>query len=198
MQEIVIEIMNRFGYLGIGLLIVVETIFPPIPSEVILTFGGFLTTCSKMTIAGVIFVSTTASVASAFLLYGVGRLLDSKFCKRLGFKKEEISDTLKWFDGRGRKAVFFGRCVPIIRSLISIPAGMARMNLAVFTVFTVAGSLIWDTVLVVLGAVAGESWGIITEYLDSCSAFIWIAMGTAAVTFALRVWKKKKKKERVV
>ena len=133
MQEIVIEIMNRFGYLGIGLLIVVETIFPPIPSEVILTFGGFLTTCSKMTIAGVIFVSTAASVASAFLLYGagallspqrLGRLLDSKFCKRLGFKKEEISDTLKWFDGRGRKAVFFGRCVPIIRSLISIPAGM--------------------------------------------------------------------------
>ena len=88
--------------------------------------------------------------------------------------------------------------MPIIRSLISIPAGMARMNLAVFTVFTVAGSLIWDTVLVVLGAVAGESWGIITEYLDSCSAFIWIAMGTAAVTFALRGWKKKKKKEHVV
>ena len=94
MQEIVIEIMNRFGYLGIGLLIVVETIFPPIPSEVILTFGGFLTTCSKMTIAGVIFVSTAASVASAFLLYGagallspqrLGRLLDSKFCKRLGW-----------------------------------------------------------------------------------------------------------------
>ena len=72
---------------------------------------------------------------------------------------------------------------------------MARMNLAVFTIFTVAGSLIWDTVLVVLGAVAGESWGIITEYLDSYSAFVWIVMGTAAVTFALRIWKKKKKKE---
>lgn len=77
MQEIVIEIMNRFGYLGIGLLIVVETIFPPIPSEVILTFGGFLTTCSKMTIAGVIFVSTAASVASAFLLYGAGGTAES-------------------------------------------------------------------------------------------------------------------------
>lgn len=204
MQEIVIEIMNRFGYLGIGLLIVVETVFPPIPSEVILTFSGFLTTCSKMTVTGVIFVSTAASVASAFLLYGagsllspqrLGRLLDSKICKKLGFKKEEISDTLKWFDGQGRKAVFFGRCVPIVRSLISIPAGMARMNLAVFTVFTVAGSLIWDTVLVVLGAVAGESWGIITEYLDTYSALAWIVMGTVAVTFALRVWRKKKKKE---
>lgn len=201
MQEIVIEIMNRFGYLGIGLLIVVETVFPPIPSEVILTFGGFLTTCSKMTVTGVIVVSTAASVASAFLLYGagsllspqrLGRLLDSKICKRLGFKKAEISDTLKWFDGQGRKAVFFGRCVPIVRSLISIPAGMARMNLAVFTVFTVAGSLIWDTVLVVLGAVAGESWGIITEYLDTYSALAWIVMGTVAVTFALRVWRKKK------
>lgn len=203
MQDIVIDIMNQFGYLGIGLLIVVETVFPPIPSEVILTFGGFLTTCTKMTVPGVIFVSTAASVASAFLLYGLGallspqrfgKLLDSNLCRRLGFKKDEIVRTLQWFDGQGRKAVFFGRCIPIIRSLISIPAGMARMKLPVFTLFTVAGSLIWDTVLVVFGAVAGESWGIITKYLDTYSALAWIAIGTAAVTLALRVWKRHKQK----
>lgn len=75
MQNIVIDIMNQFGYLGIGLLIVVETVFPPIPSELILTFGGFLTTCTEMTVIGVILVSTAASVAGAFLLYGLGALL---------------------------------------------------------------------------------------------------------------------------
>ena len=94
MQNIVIDIMNQFGYLGIGLLIVVETVFPPIPSELILTFGGFLTTCTEMTVIGVILVSTAASVAGAFLLYGLGallspqrfeKLLDSRLCRRLGF-----------------------------------------------------------------------------------------------------------------
>ena len=182
MQNIVIDIMNQFGYLGIGLLIVVETVFPPIPSELILTFGGFLTTCTEMSVIGVILVSTAASVAGAFLL-----------CMRLGFKKDEIANTLQWFNGQGRKAVFFGRCIPIIRSLISIPAGMARMKLPVFTLFTVAGSLIWDTVLVTLGAVAGESWNIITEYLDTYSALAWIGIGTFAVTFGLGMWKRKKK-----
>ena len=202
MQNIVIDIMNQFGYLGIGLLIVVETVFPPIPSELILTFGGFLTSCTEMTVIGVILVSTAASVAGAFLLYGLGallspqrfeKLLDSRLCRRLGFKKDEIANTLQWFNGQGRKAVFFGRCIPIIRSLISIPAGMARMKLPVFTLFTVAGSLIWDTVLVTLGAVAGESWNIITEYLDTYSALAWIGIGTFAVTLGLSMWKRKKK-----
>ncbi len=202
MQNIVIDIMNQFGYLGIGLLIVVETVFPPIPSELILTFGGFLTTCTEMTVIGVILVSTAASVAGAFLLYGLGALLspqriekvlDSTLCTRLGITKDEIANTLHWFNGQGRKAVFFGRCIPIIRSLISIPAGMARMKLPVFTLFTVAGSLIWDTVLVTLGAVAGESWNIITEYLDTYSALAWIGIGTFAVTLGLSMWKRKKK-----
>lgn len=130
MQNIVIDIMNQFGYLGIGLLIVVETVFPPIPSELILTFGGFLTTCTEMTVIGVILVSTAASVAGAFLLYGLGallspqrfeKLLDSRLCMRLGFKKDEIANTLQWFNGQGRKAVFSEDAFLLYEALFPFP-----------------------------------------------------------------------------
>lgn len=206
MQEFVLDIMNRFGYPGIGALILIETIFPPIPSELILTFGGFLTTCTDLTVTGVILVSTAASLKGAFLLYALGRLLkpdrlrrlvNSPLCRRLGFQEKNIVDTCQWFERKGKKAVFLGRCVPIIRSLISVPAGMAGMHLGWFTLYTTAGSLIWDTLLVFLGAAAGESWGIIVEYMDACSALVKIAMATLAVTLGIRYWNRRKKKRGV-
>ena len=195
MQELVQNIMNQFGYPGIGLLILVETVFPPIPSEVILTFGGFLTTCTNLTITGVIASSTVASLAGAWLLYGLGRLLNparirslfsGKLAKRLGFQEKEVGDTFGWFEKKGEKAVFFGRCIPIIRSLISIPAGMAGMKAGRFTVYTLAGSLIWDTMLVLIGAMAGESWEIIMEYTDAWSALVKIGAATAGAVALMR------------
>ena len=203
MQELVQNIMNQFGYPGIGLLILVETVFPPIPSEVILTFGGFLTTCTNLTITGVIASSTAASLAGAWLLYGLGRLLNparirslfsGKLAKRLGFQEKEVGDTFGWFEKKGEKAVFFGRCIPIIRSLISIPAGMAGMKAGRFTVYTLAGSLIWDTMLVLLGAMAGESWEIIMEYTDAYSALVKIGAATAGSAALMRFLGKCRKK----
>lgn len=205
MQELVLTIMNRFGYPGIGALILIETIFPPIPSEVILTFGGFLTTCTDLTVPGVILVSTAASLGGAFLLYALGRflkperlhtLVNGPLCRRLGFREEEMGDTCKWFEKKGNRAVLLGRCVPIIRSLISVPAGMAGMHLGRFTLYTIVGSLIWDTLLVLLGAAAGESWEIILEYMDAYSALVKIGMATLAVTAGIRFWNRRKKKAR--
>ena len=207
MQELVQNIMNQFGYPGIGLLILVETVFPPIPSEVILTFGGFLTTCTNLTITGVIASSTVASLAGAWLLYGLGRLLNparirslfsGKLAKRLGFQEKEVGDTFGWFEKKGEKAVFFGRCIPIIRSLISIPAGMAGMKAGRFTVYTLAGSLIWDTVLVLLGAMAGESWEIIMEYTDAWSALVKIGAATAGAVALMRFLGRCRKKKRKI
>ena len=203
MQELVQNIMNQFGYPGIGLLILLETIFPPIPSEVILTFGGFLTTCTRLTVIGVIASSTAASLAGAWLLYGLGRLFgpariqslaSGKLAKRLGFQEKEVGDTFVWFEKKGEKAVFFGRCIPIIRSLISIPAGMAGMKAGRFTVYTLAGSLIWDTMLVLLGAMAGESWEIIVEYTDAWSALVKIGAATAGAVALMRFLEKCRKK----
>ena len=207
MQELVQNIMNQFGYPGIGLLILVETVFPPIPSEVILTFGGFLTTCTNLTITGVIASSTAASLAGAWLLYGLGRLLNparirslfsGKLAKRLGFQEKEVGDTFGWFEKKGEKAVFFGRCIPIIRSLISIPAGMAGMKAGRFTVYTLAGSLIWDTMLVLLGAMAGESWEIIMEYTDAWSALVKIGAATAGAVALIRFLGRCRKKKRTI
>ena len=207
MQELVQNIMNQFGYPGIGLLILVETVFPPIPSEVILTFGGFLTTCTNLTITGVIASSTVASLAGAWLLYGLGRLLNparirslfsGKLAKRLGFQEKEVGDTFGWFEKKGEKAVFFGRCIPIIRSLISIPAGMAGMKAGRFTVYTLAGSLIWDTMQVLLGAMAGESWEIIMEYTDAWSALVKIGAATAGAVALMRFLGRCRKKKRKI
>ena len=133
MESVITGLVSRFGYWGVLLLIAVENIFPPIPSEVILTFGGFLTTCTEMTPPGVILFSTLGSVAGAIVLYGVGRLLapqrlEALLSGRVGrVLKMESADVHKasdWFAAHGWPSVFYCRCIPILRSLISIPAGM--------------------------------------------------------------------------
>lgn len=179
MEAWIIEIMNQFGYIGILLLIMLENIFPPIPSEIILTFGGFMTTYTTMKIWSVILFATIGSVLGAIILYGVGRcftiellekLLDGKIGKMLHFKKEDVSKAVDWFSKWGNKTVFFCRFVPIIRSLISIPAGIAKMNSVNFLILTSMGTFIWNIVLVYLGSIAGASWPTIASYIDTYSS----------------------------
>ena len=185
MQEFIVSVMNRYGYAGVFFLILAENLFPPIPSEVILPFGGFMTTYTSMEVWGVVMFSTVGSVIGAIILYRVGRLLnmqklerilESRACRMLGFEKEKVMKTMGWFEKKGTKAVLFGRCVPIIRSLISIPAGMAEMDRKVFVVYTAVGSAVWNLALVGLGAVLGASWGYIQEavsvWSDGISLFL--------------------------
>ena len=167
MRELVLGLMGEYGNLAVFLLILVENLFPPIPSEVILTFGGVMTVCTDMTPVGVILFSTAGSLAGAVILYSVGRFLPDEvfrklLCGQIGhllhFRLEDVDLAKGWFRERGRSAVFLCRLIPIIRSLISIPAGIARMPFVPFLVFTAAGSLLWNTVLVYAGRIAGDSW----------------------------------------
>lgn len=167
MRELVLELMGEYGNLAVFLLILVENLFPPIPSEVILTFGGVMTVCTNMTPVGVILFSTAGSLAGAVILYSVGRFLPDEvfrklLCGQIGhllhFRLEDVDLAKGWFRERGRSAVFLCRLIPIVRSLISIPAGIARMQFVPFLVFTAAGSLLWNTVLVYAGRIAGDSW----------------------------------------
>lgn len=167
MDSWLINILNEFGYIGITFLIAIENIFPPIPSEIILTFSGFMTTKTTMTPVFVIIFATVGSISGAYVLYYLGRifseeriyaLLDSKIGKLLGFKKESVHKTIVWFQNNGKYGTLFGRCVPVIRSLISIPAGMAQMPLLQFTTYTLLGSLLWNILLVSLGCIMGENW----------------------------------------
>ena len=141
MQEFIIEMMNNFGYFGIFFLIALENVFPPIPSEVILLFGGFMTTYTKLNIAIVIIAATLGSLLGAIVLYYIGKILNKERLKKivsgkigkiLRLKEEDIEKADIWFDTKGQKTVFFCRFIPIVRSLISIPAGMSEMKMQKF------------------------------------------------------------------
>ncbi|NLA33819.1 MAG: DedA family protein, partial [Tenericutes bacterium] len=155
-----IEIMNKFGYFGVLFLIAIENIFPPIPSEVILTYGGFMTQrpTSTLEISGVIFFATIGSLIGALILYYIGKLLNketlikiisSKSGKLLCLKPRDIEKANEWFENQGNKTVFFCRFIPILRSLISIPAGMSNMKFSKFLFYTIVGSIGWNAILVI-------------------------------------------------
>ena len=201
MQEWIINVLNQFGYFGIAALIAIENIFPPIPSEVILTFSGFMTTYTEMNEWMVVLSSTLGSLIGAVLLYEVGslvsqerlaKLLQGKVGKVLRLKPGDVYRAGDWFQNRGYVAVLICRFVPIIRSLISIPAGMAKMKMIPFVVLTIIGSVIWNTVLIWLGSFAGTSWKSVLQILDSY-ALAMLAIGAAVcVVIVLFTYRKKK------
>lgn len=167
MQEFIIQMMNQFGYFGVFFLIALENIFPPIPSEVILLFGGFMTTYTKLNVIGVVIASTLGSLLGAIVLYYIGKILNKERLKKiihgkigkvLRLKASDIDKADHWFDTKGNKTVFFCRFIPIVRSLISIPAGMSEMPMGKFLIYTTVGTMIWNTVLTILGNKVGENW----------------------------------------
>jgi len=202
MQTWIIDIMNQFGYIGITLLIALENIFPPIPSEVILTFGGFMTRHTGLTMWGVIIAATIGSLLGAIVLYGVGwylsaerlgNLLEGKVGQILHFKKEDVFKATDWFNRKGKSTVLFCRCIPVIRSLISIPAGMAKMKLGMFCLLTTIGSLVWNIILVYLGLTAGASWGKVVADTDLYTEIIVIVIGVIAAIVGIIFIKKRGK-----
>lgn len=185
MQEVILTIMNQFGYIGVFLLIAIENIFPPIPSEVILLFGGFMTTYTELHIIGMIIAATLGSLLGAIVLYYIGkifnkerlkRIISGKIGKVLRLKAKDIDYADQWFDTKGNKTVFFCRFIPIVRSLISIPAGMSEMPIPKFLIYTTLGSLIWNSVLVILGNKLGENWTDILSIMDRYSHIVLVLL----------------------
>lgn len=204
MENFIIEIMNKWGYFGTFFLIMIENVFPPIPSELILTFSGFMTIDSKLTILGVIIASTLGSLIGAFILYFIGKLLNketlikivkSKYGKMLRIKPTDIESADKWFDTKGNITVFFCRFIPIVRSLISIPAGMSDMPIIKFFIYTLFGSLIWNTALICVGAFAGDKKDLILQIIDNASHFILIILILVFIGFVIWFYKTKIKKK---
>lgn len=200
MQEIIIEIINQYGYIGVALLIAIENLFPPIPSEIILTFSGFMTTYTEMNVWGVIIAATIGSMAGALILYTIGRafdtqrlerLFDSKLGRLLRLKKEDARIAERWFAKHGNKTVFFCRFIPIVRSLISIPAGAAKMRFSLFFILTIAGTLIWNVVLVFLGRIAGAAWMTVAHYFDVYSMIATVIFIAIIVVVGIVFFKKR-------
>lgn len=195
--------IENFGYLAIILLIAVENIFPPIPSEVILTLGGFLVSGTKLTLLGVILASTLGSIIGAIILFSISRnltlprlekLLETKLFKLLGFKKDDAQKAIDWFDKHGISAIFYGRCIPVVRSLISIPAGIAHVGWTKFLVLTTLGSLVWNSVLVGLGHYMGKNWQGVVRIFDDYTIVIIILLLILFIYFGIKWYKSRIKK----
>ncbi|HIS38024.1 MAG TPA: DedA family protein [Candidatus Onthousia faecavium] len=203
METIITDIMNSYGYLGIFFLIMIENVFPPIPSELILTFGGFMVISSNMTIVGVIIAATLGSVVGALILYFIGKILNkerlikivtSKYGKLLRVKPKDIESADKWFNTKGNITVLFCRFVPIVRSLISIPAGMSEMPMFKFLLYTTIGSAVWNTALVCVGAFAGDKKDAILAFIDNASHIILIVLIILIIGFIIWFYHRKSKK----
>lgn len=187
MNNFVINIMNKYGYIGILFLITIENIFPPIPSEVILTLGGFMTSKDgvNMSLAGVITYSTFGSMIGAIILYYLGyifnkdrllKIVRSKVGRVLCLKESDIVKSDSSFNKNGDLTVLYCRFIPIVRSLISIPAGVNKMKLSIFLLYTFVGSLIWNTVLVSLGKLVGENYMVVAGVFSKYSKVILILL----------------------
>ncbi len=172
--NIIVDIMEAVGPVGVGLAVFAENIFPPIPSEVILPLAGFTAADGAFTPLSALIWATIGSVVGALALYGIGAAIGRKRMYRIAeamplVDVDDVERTERWFIRFGYWSIFLGRMVPVFRSLISIPAGIERMPLALFTLYTTLGSLLWNALFIYGGYALGESFHVISEYADLLS-----------------------------
>jgi membrane protein DedA with SNARE-associated domain len=194
------SIISTLGYPGLGLIMFLENVFPPIPSELVLPLAGSLTLEGRFTMLGVTIVGAIGSVAGAFFFYGLGKWFDESrvrfLIQRYGnwflLSEEDLDRALAWFDHYGEYVIFFGRMVPIVRSLISVPAGLARMNVARFAFYTALGTALWSFALALAGRLLGQSWHQVTDFIDRYENLVLVGFGLAVVLFiAHRLWQRR-------
>ena len=188
-----VSLMDVIGPAGAGIAIALENLFPPLPSEVVLPMAGLAASRGSFSLFEALAWTTAGSIVGALLLYGLGAWLGVGRLRAIAarvplLKVEDIDRTVSWFHRHGGKAVFFGRMIPIFRSLISIPAGVTRMPVWRFALLTAAGSLLWNTIFVMSGFLLGESWHVVEQYVDVLQYLVIGAVAVAAVWFvAVRV-----------
>jgi membrane protein DedA with SNARE-associated domain len=193
--EWVTNVIETLGYPGLTVLVALENIFPPIPSELILPLAGFLTGQNRFSFPIVLIAATVGSLLGALALYGIGMAVGQRRVRGL-FERygrwalltpDDLSRSEAWFDRYGPVAVFTGRLVPVVRSLVSIPAGYRRMPLGQFLLLTGFGSALWNGALVSLGWALGENWRQIEEYVDWLQYLVIAAVAFLLVRF---VWQR--------
>lgn len=190
----VTDVVESLGYLGVALLVALENVFPPIPSEAVLPLAGFVAGRGDAHLVVMIVAATAGSLVGSWVLYwttaALGPVRLRRFVTRygrwVGVREQHLDRAERWFDRRADVAVLLGRCVPLIRSVVSVPAGFRRMPLLRFSVLTVAGSAIWNTALIVAGAVLGERWERTGDVVGILQGVV--ALGVVA-GIALVVWR---------
>ena len=186
-----VSVMEAIGAPGAGLLVALENLFPPLPSEVILPLAGFTASQGSFSLFGAIFWTTLGSVVGAVALYWIGAALGRRRLRVIVDRMplvdlHDLDRTEAWFDKHGRAAVFFGRMIPIFRSLISVPAGVERMSFPGFVLLSAAGSLIWNTIFVLAGYYLGENWHIAEQYAGIFSRLVLVAVAAFLVWWVVK------------
>ena len=186
------DLLLSVGDIGIGLLVLVEVVVPPIPSEAILPFAGYLTESGSLSLVGLIVYSTIGAWLGGLVYYGVGRALGMERAVRLVaatrlITRDDLDRGVTWFERHGRPSVFFGRMIPGVRSVISIPAGAARMNLVTFSVLTMLGSGLWNGMLIGVGAALGSEHERLEKYLGYVDLVVYAAL---ALAVGVLVWRR--------
>ncbi|MCH7314882.1 DedA family protein [Acinetobacter sp. ANC 3882] len=180
LEEWVLSATEKLGYLGIALLMFLDNVFPPIPSEIIMPTAGYTASKGELTLIGVIIAGSVGSILAAMLLYWVGRKVPQqrlfnfieRYGKYLRIQVADLEKALTWFNKHGHRIVFFGRMIPAVRSLISIPAGMSRMPFAKFMFYSIAGTVIWTSFLAYLGFHFSENQALMSAIMQRISYLI--------------------------
>lgn len=202
MNDFIISFTNSYGYVGVLILIFLENIFPPIPSELILLASGFLITKTNLNIFIMIIFATLGSLLGGILLYYLAsllnkntliKLINSKALRFLNLKEKDIDLSFNWFNKKGNISVLICRCIPILRSLISLPAGIFKMSFIKFLLYTIIGSLFWNSVIIVIGYVVGDNFLVINEVLKKYS-YLFVALITIIVVIV--IFRKRRKNEK--
>ncbi|WJY67601.1 DedA family protein [Corynebacterium auris] len=196
----IVNLMEVLGAPGVGIAILLENLFPPIPSEVVLPLAGFTVSQGSLNFVAVFIWSVVGAVVGAYILYGLGAWLGADRLRRIAdwmwlVKESDVDKALDFFDKYGRASVLIGRLIPGVRSLISIPAGLARMNLLTFGLWTTLGSAVWNIILITLGFYLGENWSIVEEYINTYSNVVYVILALIIVGIvAFFIWRAVKEK----
>ena len=180
------DVIERLGAIGVALLVILENVFPPIPSEIVLPFAGFVAQRGDGSVVVMIVAATVGAVIGALILYYVAALIGpvrlgvfiAKFGKWFGVKPADLARAEQWFDRHAVAAVLLGRCVPLIRSVVSVPAGFRRMPLVPFIAYTALGSAVWNTALIGAGAALGNQWENVEPYV---AILQWLVLAAIAL-----------------
>ena len=201
--QAVVSLVGALGAPGVGIAVAAENLFPPIPSKVILPSAGFAAASGSMGLVSAIVWATIGSVVGALALYALGawfgRARFYSLASKIPFVKEaDIERAEAWFVRRGPLAVLLGRVVPVVRSLISIPAGIERMKLLPFTLYTAIGSALWNSVLIGAGYALGANWAIVEEWISRYQLIVFGLAGIALIVWMVRKWTVRRSRESAV
>ena len=199
LSELVIQTISRFGYLGIGVMMFLESALVPIPSEVVMPFSGFVALSGTLSFWLVVSVGVVGQTAGSAFIYfvgaGEGRHLLEKYGKYVLIRKKDIEHADRMFEKHGDAIVFFGRVIPVIRTFISLPAGISKMRFSKFILYSFLGILPWTIALTWLGAKMGENWTVLKSYFHVLDAFVAIAFLVVVLTYVQNHRRNKNKSE---